>query len=75
MNNTNSLISSDNKGFASLLMEKVINGPATLPGTVSSGYYNMASFPCSHLVIDDVPSNTSRFWQIAVLYSPPNEKT
>jgi len=32
MNNTNHLISGDNKGHASYLMEKAINGPGTLPG-------------------------------------------
>lgn len=32
MNNTNHLISSDNKGFASLLFEKDFNPPGTLPG-------------------------------------------
>lgn len=34
MNNTNRLISGDNKGHASYLMEKAINGPGTLPGQV-----------------------------------------
>ncbi|XP_075974558.1 neutral ceramidase [Anticarsia gemmatalis] len=32
MNNTNHLISSDNVGYASILMEKALNGNATLPG-------------------------------------------
>ena len=32
MNNTNVLISGDNKGYASLLMEKAMNPPGTLPG-------------------------------------------
>ncbi|KAL4710654.1 hypothetical protein ACJJTC_003290 [Scirpophaga incertulas] len=32
MNNTNRLISSDNVGYASLLMEKALNGNNTLPG-------------------------------------------
>ncbi|KPI92967.1 Neutral ceramidase [Papilio xuthus] len=32
MNNTNRLISSDNVGYASILMEKALNGPNTLPG-------------------------------------------
>lgn len=35
MNNTNRLISSDNVGYASLLMEKALNGKTTLPGKVS----------------------------------------
>lgn len=35
MNNTNRLISSDNVGYASLLMEKALNGNTTLPGKVS----------------------------------------
>ncbi|KAJ8730529.1 hypothetical protein PYW08_001942 [Mythimna loreyi] len=32
MNNTNKLISSDNVGYASILMEKALNGNNTLPG-------------------------------------------
>nr|XP_032515548.1 neutral ceramidase isoform X1 [Danaus plexippus plexippus] len=32
MNNTNKLISSDNVGYASILMEKALNGNRTLPG-------------------------------------------
>ncbi|XP_026733210.1 neutral ceramidase [Trichoplusia ni] len=32
MNNTNRLISSDNVGYASILMEKALNGNTTLPG-------------------------------------------
>ncbi|CAK1600599.1 unnamed protein product [Parnassius mnemosyne] len=32
MNNTNRLISSDNVGYASILMEKALNGNSTLPG-------------------------------------------
>ncbi|CAH2077084.1 unnamed protein product, partial [Iphiclides podalirius] len=32
MNNTNRLISSDNVGYASILMEKALNGDNTLPG-------------------------------------------
>lgn len=32
MNNTNVLVSGDNKGYASLLMEKAMNPPGTLPG-------------------------------------------
>ncbi|PZC71311.1 hypothetical protein B5X24_HaOG213662 [Helicoverpa armigera] len=32
MNNTNRLISSDNVGYASVLMEKALNGNTTLPG-------------------------------------------
>ena len=35
MNNTNSLLSGDNKGHASLLMEQHMNGNDTLPGRVS----------------------------------------
>ncbi len=35
MNNTNRLISGDNKGYASLLMERYMNGPDTIPGQVS----------------------------------------
>lgn len=38
MNNTNRLISSDNVGYASLLMEKALNGNHTLPGKVSLVY-------------------------------------
>lgn len=34
MNNTNRLISSDNVGYASILMEKALNGNKTLPGKV-----------------------------------------
>ncbi|KAJ2950252.1 hypothetical protein O0L34_g11614 [Tuta absoluta] len=33
MNNTNKLISSDNVGYASVLMEKELNGKNTIPGT------------------------------------------
>lgn len=32
MNNTNLLVSGDNKGYASLLMEKAMNPQGTLPG-------------------------------------------
>ncbi|XP_026331744.1 neutral ceramidase-like, partial [Hyposmocoma kahamanoa] len=32
MNNTNRLVSSDNVGYASILMEKALNGKTTLPG-------------------------------------------
>ncbi|XP_073949876.1 neutral ceramidase isoform X2 [Choristoneura fumiferana] len=32
MNNTNKLISSDNVGYASILMEKALNGNGTMPG-------------------------------------------
>lgn len=32
MNNTNVLVSGDNKGYASLLMEKAMNPQGTLPG-------------------------------------------
>lgn len=32
MNSSNRLISSDNKGYASLLFEQEINGPTSLPG-------------------------------------------
>jgi neutral ceramidase len=32
MNNTNTLISSDNKGYAALLFEKQMNGPKSFPG-------------------------------------------
>lgn len=34
MNNTNRLISSDNVGYASILMEKALNGNKTIPGKV-----------------------------------------
>ena len=34
MNNTNRLISSDNKGLASLMFEHTMNGADTLPGRV-----------------------------------------
>ena len=37
MNNTNTLISGDNKGYASYLMEKDMNNGA-LPGQVASKY-------------------------------------
>ena len=33
MNNTNTLISSDNKGYAAYALEKALNGPDSLPGT------------------------------------------
>ena len=36
MNNTNPYISSDNKGYASLLFEEAVNGPETMPGKVRS---------------------------------------
>lgn len=35
MNNTNKLVSSDNVGYASILMEKALNGKNVLPGKVS----------------------------------------
>ena len=34
MNNTNTLISGDNKGYASYLMEEYMNGQGVLPGQV-----------------------------------------
>ena len=34
MNNTNSYISSDNKGYAGLLFEGAVNGPEIMPGEV-----------------------------------------
>lgn len=40
MNNTNRLISSDNVGYASVLMEKELNGNNTLPGKVGN-FLNM----------------------------------
>ncbi len=36
MNNTNSLVSSDNKGVASFLMEQYVNGPGTRVGQVKN---------------------------------------
>ena len=39
MNNTNNLISGDNKGYASYLMEKYMNNGA-LPGQVSGLYFH-----------------------------------
>lgn len=38
MNNTNKLISSDNVGYASVLMEKALNGNGTMPGKVRTCY-------------------------------------
>lgn len=35
MNNTNKLISGDNKGVASMFLEAKLNGPDVLPGKVS----------------------------------------
>ncbi len=35
MNKTNQYISSDNKGYAALLMEGTVNGPEIMPGQVS----------------------------------------
>ena len=43
MNNTNRLISGDNKGVASLFMEEVMSEDNTLPGQVHCGY----SYPVS----------------------------
>ena len=39
MNNTNQLISGDNKGSASILMEQAINGEDALTGKVSKFVY------------------------------------
>ncbi len=39
MNNTNRLISGDNKGYASQLFEKHINGKDIRPGKVSLKYF------------------------------------
>ena len=36
MNNTNSYISSDNKGYSALLFETEMNGPNVLPGKVTA---------------------------------------
>ena len=40
MNNTNRLISGDNKGYASYLFEQYMN-PNSLPGKVSNDRYNI----------------------------------
>ncbi|KAG7339665.1 neutral/alkaline non-lysosomal ceramidase [Nitzschia inconspicua] len=53
MNGTNTLISGDNKGFASYLMEKRMNGPKTLPG--QGGF--VAAFASTNL--GDVSPNTN----------------
>ncbi|CAG9129103.1 unnamed protein product [Plutella xylostella] len=42
MNNTNTLVSSDNVGYASVLCEKELNGRNTLPGKTLSFYVDMA---------------------------------
>jgi len=54
MNNTNLLVSGDNKGYASYLLEKLKNGPTstTMPGL---GKY-VAAFPAANL--GDVSPNT-----------------
>jgi len=54
--NTNQLVSSDNKGYASLLMEADINGNATLPG---HGRF-VAAFPQTNE--GDVSPNTQGAW-------------
>lgn len=36
MNNTNVLVSSDNVGYASVLLEEAINPPGTFPGKVET---------------------------------------
>lgn len=41
MNNTNRLISSDNVGYASILMEKELNGNNTLPGKVGDYFFHI----------------------------------
>nr|CAH0102723.1 unnamed protein product [Daphnia galeata] len=61
MNNTNPYISSDNKGYAGLLFEGVINGPEVMPGKVrrfSLIYLGpfVAAFTSSNL--GDVSPNT-----------------
>lgn len=43
MNNTNKLVSSDNVGYASILMEKALNGNETLPGKVYFYLTNLAN--------------------------------
>ena len=53
MNNTNTLISGDNKGYASYLLEKEMNGPQSLPGT---GPF-VAAFASTNL--GDVSPNTA----------------
>jgi neutral ceramidase len=53
MNGTNTLISGDNKGYASYLMEKHMNGPETLPG---HGDF-VAAFASTNL--GDVSPNTA----------------
>ena len=63
MNNTNKLISGDNKGLASYLFEKDMNGQDVLPG---SGKF-VAAFASTNL--GDVSPNT----QGPVCHSGPNE--
>jgi len=52
MNNTNTLISSDNKGYAAYALEQYMNGPDALPGT---GPYVSAFAPTN---LGDVSPNT-----------------
>ncbi len=52
MNNTNTLISGDNKGYASYLMEKELNGASSTPGMGPI----VAAFGSSNL--GDVSPNT-----------------
>jgi neutral ceramidase len=56
MHNTNRLVSSDNKGYASYRMEQHFNGNATVPGT---GYF-VAAFGQSNL--GDVSPNILGAW-------------
>ena len=48
MNNTNHLISGDNKGVASQMLERHVNGAGFLSGTVSQGELGKARFFPSH---------------------------
>ena len=52
MNNTNTLISSDNKGYAAYALEQYMNGPDALPG---KGPY-VSAFASTNLTQDDIQS-------------------
>jgi hypothetical protein len=46
MNNTNGLISGDNKGYAEFLMEQYMNGNGSIPGQVCSLCFNSNILRC-----------------------------
>ena len=58
MNNTNKLISGDNKGYASMLMEQAMNGGNDLPKEVSVLEFHFTS-ACTHCIMCNSPPPSS----------------